>query len=114
MKGLIVKPKWADLILDGKKTMELRGTNTKIRGKIGIIKSGSKMVYGTVELVEVVPILDEETYIFYNKKHLVDYPFSNIPYKKLYGWILKKPVRYNKPIPYKHKQGCVIWVNLIE
>ncbi|NYC91934.1 hypothetical protein B0I49_005584, partial [Clostridium beijerinckii] len=36
----------------------------------------------------------------------------HIPYKKLYGWILENPIIYNEPIPYEHKQGCVIWVNL--
>ena len=50
MKGLIIKSKWADLILNRDKTIELRSSNTNIRGTIGIIKSGSKKVYGTVDI----------------------------------------------------------------
>jgi hypothetical protein len=41
MKGLIVKSPWIELILEGKKTWEIRGSNTKIRGPIALIKSGS-------------------------------------------------------------------------
>ncbi|NRU52450.1 ASCH domain-containing protein [Clostridium beijerinckii] len=111
MKGLIIKPKWAELILNGEKTIELRGSNTNIRGTIGIIKSKSKMVYGTVDLVDCIPLSREE---FYNTmvQHQVRESFDHIPYKKLYGWILENPIIYNEPIPYEHKQGCVIWVNL--
>ncbi len=61
MKGLIIKPKWADLILSGDKTIEIRGSRTKIRGEIGIIKSGSKKVFGTVELMDCVE-LDEKLF----------------------------------------------------
>lgn len=112
MKGLIVKSKWADLILNGYKAMELRGSNTRIRGTIGIIKSGSKMVYGTVDLIDCVSIRTEQEYIKYTDKHKVTYNFKNIPYKNLYGWVFENFKKYDKPIPYKHKQGCVVWVNI--
>lgn len=111
MKGLIIKPKWADLILDRNKIMELRSSNTLIRGAIGLVKSGSKMVYGTVELVDSIP-LDKSTYNYYKSWHKVDLPYEQLPYKKTYGWILSNPIKFDKPIPYNHKQGCVIWVNL--
>jgi len=50
MNGLIIKPEWADLILSGKKTWEIRGSQTHIHGTIGIIKSGSGLIYGRVDL----------------------------------------------------------------
>lgn len=111
MKGLIIKPYWADLILNGNKTMELRSSKTNIRGKIGIIKNGSKQVYGTVELIDCVK-LDSDLYYKNKKRHCVEETYDKIPYKNLYGWILKYPIKFNKPIPYNHKQGCIIWVNL--
>ena len=33
MKALVIKQPWVDYILNGKKTWEIRGSNTKIRGK---------------------------------------------------------------------------------
>ena len=111
MKGLIVKPYWADLILSGEKIVELRGSNTKIRGKIGIVKSGTKKVFGEVELIDSMLISDDEYYNMSNL-HKVDVSRESIPYKKLYGWVLKNPVVYEEPIPYNHKVGCVVWVNI--
>lgn len=111
MKGLIIKSKWADLILTGKKIIEIRGSRTNIRGKIGIIKSGSKKVYGTVELIDCVA-LDEELYEAWKNKHHVPYSFQALPYQKPYAWCLANANPYSNPIEYTHKQGCVIWVNL--
>ena len=111
MKGLIIKPKWADLILDGYKTIELRGSNTKIRGTIGIIKSGTSKIYGTIDLVDTIEI-NKDNFEDLKTRHLVNTDFSKLPYKKTYGWILSNLVRYDKPVPYEHKQGCVIWVNI--
>lgn len=56
MKGLIIKPYWADLILNNEKTMELRGGRTKIRGTIGIIKSKTGQVYGEVDIIDCIPL----------------------------------------------------------
>lgn len=111
MKGLIIKPYWTDLILSGDKTMELRSSNTKIRGTIGLIKSGSKKVYGTVDFIDCI-LLSKELYYNYKDKHRVDKDFKEIPYNKLYGWILNDPIKFDEPIPYNHKKGCVIWINL--
>lgn len=44
MDGLIIKPKWADMVLSGFKPWEIRGSRTHKRGTIGIIKSGSGLV----------------------------------------------------------------------
>lgn len=112
MKGLIIKPKWADLILDGWKTMELRGSNTNIRGTIGIIKSGTSKIYGTVELVGCEKLNEVNYYRLCSNHQVRDVRFEDIPYKNLWGWILANPIRYKEPIEYEHKQGCVIWVNI--
>jgi ASCH domain len=114
MKGLIIKSPWIDYIFQGKKTWEIRGSNTKIRGTIALIKSGSGKVYGTVELVDCKKLsLEEyqegERYHCIPKKECL-----NPRYKSIYAWVLQNPVLYDEPIPYKHPQGAVIWVNLPE
>lgn len=114
MKGLIIKPKWADLILDGFKTVEVRGSNTKIRGKIGIIKSGSKQVYGTANLFDCIE-MDELTFnSVYRKCHRLDISYDELLkiYPRPYAWCLKDVKKFDSPIPYEHKLGCVIWVNI--
>lgn len=53
-KALIVKKHWLDQIAEGRKTWGLRGACTMIRGRIGLIESGSGKVMCTVELTDVV------------------------------------------------------------
>lgn len=38
--------------------------------------------------------------------------WDKLPYKRKFGWILKNPVRLEKPINYKHPWGAVIWVKV--
>lgn len=114
MKGLIIKSPWIDLILDDKKTWEIRGSNSNIRGKISLIKSGSGMVLGTVELIEskkldLIEYQQSEQFHCIPKADCVD-----VPYKNTYAWVFKNPIWFEKPVPYKHPMGAVIWVNLPE
>lgn len=112
MKGLLIKSPWIDLILDGKKNWEIRGSNTKKRGEIGLIKSGSGMVYGTVNIVESKELTLEE-YQNGSHRHCVNSgDTSQLPYKKTYAWVLNNPIIYETPIPYQHPMGAVIWVDL--
>ena len=116
MKGLIIKPKWADLILNGYKDIEIRGSNTTVRGKIGIIKSGTKKVYGTVELYDCKEIGKWEFENIFIPRHQLDMTYEELLkiYPKPYGWFLKSPKIYDEPKNYEHKLGSVVWVNLDE
>lgn len=110
MKGLIIKSPYIDLILEGKKKWEIRGSNTSIRGRIALIKSGSKKIYGEVDLINSFEInLDE-----YNEYCVSLYgnKEKDLPYKKTYAWVVDNPVIYDKPRDYVHPLGAVIWVNL--
>lgn len=110
MKGLIIKKPWTDLILSGTKTWEIRGSNTKIRGRIEIIESGTGTIVGSVELVASIP-LSKIKYQLSKKHHRVENT-SLVRYKNIYAWILKNPIKYKVPKKYVHKKGCIIWVNL--
>jgi predicted transcriptional regulator len=113
MKGLIIKPKWADLILDGKKTIEVRGRKTNIRGTIGIIKSGSKKVYGTSELFDCAE-LTNENFDLWKDRHKLEITYEQLLeiYPKPYAWCLRKIDKFEDPIDYTHKNGCVVWTNI--
>lgn len=112
MKGLLIKSPWIDFILEGKKTWEIRGTNTKIRGPVALIKSGSGKVYGEVTIIDCKELTLEE-YKTSEELHCVkSVDSTQLPYKKTYAWVLDKPKVYKQAIPYKHPMGAVIWVNL--
>lgn len=112
MRGLIIRSPWIDFILQGKKTWEIRGSNTYIRGKVALIKSGSGLIYGTVDLVESRQLSLEEyqqTELFHcvSKKNTV-----KAPYNTIYAWVFENPELFEEPVAYKHPQGAVIWVKL--
>jgi hypothetical protein len=112
MKGLIIKSPWIEQILDGQKTWEIRGSNTKIRGNVALIKSGSGKIFGEVTIVGSRELCLED-YQETKRFHLVDSEKAlQLPYKKTYAWVMENPVLYKEPIPYKHPMGAVIWVNL--
>ncbi|MEK2647406.1 ASCH domain-containing protein [Bdellovibrio sp. BCCA] len=108
MKGFIVRQPWADLILSGKKTWEIRSSNTNIRGTVGVVCEGKWI--GTV-VIDDSRILTPQDFEENRDKHCV--PASReMKYKQPHAWILSNPVNFREPKDYHHKQGCVIWVNL--
>jgi len=111
MQGLIIKPKWADMILSGAKTWEIRGSRTHKRGTIGIIKSGSGQVFGTVDMVDCFycSVRDFDNNV---DKHRIEDPKAAFWYNQAWAWVLANPIVYPEPVQYTHKQGAVIWVNL--
>ena len=110
MKGLIIKSPYIELILEGKKIWEIRGSNTNIRGKIALIKSGSKKIYGEIELVDCIKI-DLTEYNNYHRE-LYGTEVKELPYKNTYAWVVKNPCIYDEPKSYIHPMGAIIWVNL--
>lgn len=108
-RALIVKKEWLDKILDGSKPWELRSTKTNIRGRIALIESGTGLIVGEITLYGCSP-----TPIPKNKKLIKYHRVENLELldKWKYAWYLKDAERYEKPIPYVHPQGAVIWVKL--
>ena len=110
MKGLIIKKPWVDYILQGDKIWEIRGSKTKIRGKIELIQSGSGFVIGSCEIIDCIQLFFEE-YKTNVKKHCVTNT-DKLPYNQTYAWVLKNQKRYEHPRKYNHPKGAIIWVNL--
>jgi hypothetical protein len=108
-KALIVKKVWLDKIFDEGKVWEMRTTKTKIKGRIKLIESGTGLIVGEVNLIgcAVRPCPKHKDLIKYHKVEDMD-----LLDKWKWAWFLNEAKRYEKPIPYKHPQGAVIWVNL--
>ena len=112
MDGLIIKPKPLSLILQGKKTWELRGMRTHKRGRIALIRSGSGLVVGTCLLVDCIGPLDNDTFTKTLTLHHSSH--TEPPYANTYAWVLDDVRVFAVPKPYVHPQGAIIWVCLNE
>jgi len=112
MKALSIRQPWAELILQGRKTIELRTWQTHYRGRIAIhasqtVREEACTAYGldpagvvrgalvgTVELVDILT-LDEAAWEALRDQHLSlrDFPGP------MFGWQLEHPQRLLQPIP---------------
>ena len=113
MKCLSVCQPFADLIIQGKKTIELRKWNTKFRGEF-LVHAPQKIrlddcrrlkikdslttgaIIGKVELVSVKKYENESELKLDSKKHLA----LNNKSDNKYGFILQNPKQLKVPIPY--------------
>ncbi|MCL4299783.1 MAG: ASCH domain-containing protein [Anaerolineae bacterium] len=118
MKALSFRQPWAELILQGRKTIDLRTWPTRHRGRLAIHASQQVEVeicrlynldpatlvtgalVGTVEVVEMVP-LDDEKWESLRDQHLKPGPFPG----DLLGWRLHDPQRLPQPVPMSGRLG---------
>lgn len=110
MKALIIKKPWIDYILEGKKTWEIRGSKTNIRGQIELIQSGSGLVVGSCEIIDCKELTLDD-YKNNTDKHNIK-NIEALPYKKTYAWVVFNAKKYETARKYKHPKGAIIWVNL--
>ena len=116
MKCLSVCQPFAELIIQGKKTIELRKWNTKFRGEFLVhaakniliedckrMKISSSIttgaIIGKVKLTDVKKYESDKELKSDKKKH---YSSSDIT-KNKYGFILESPKKLRVPIPYSGK-----------
>jgi len=111
-RALLIHDIWLDKILSGKKTWEMRSTKTRIRGKIGLIESGSGLIVGEAELVDSLDAIPAEHYHQYTAKHWIPRGLPSLCEKYRFPWVLSNARRYPVPVPYEHPRGAVIWVKL--
>ncbi len=109
-RGLIIKKKWLDLIFDNGKVWEMRSTKTNVRGRIGLIESGTGLIVGEADLVDCGKPLSEFMALAMAQYHQV--ADLDLIKKWRYPWILENAKRYDVPKPYSHPSGAVIWVKL--
>lgn len=113
MKGLVLLGDWAALILSGRKTWEIRGRPTAERGRIALLASGTGLVVGTCEILDVVgPLSLRELRANAHRLGAPDTKVPGLPYPKTFAWVVGKPKRLAKPVAYLHPRGAVVWVRL--
>lgn len=111
---LLVRDPHATSILTGAKLWEIRGSATKVRGRVGIAKSGTGLIFGSVEVTGSTPVTLDELTTSANLPPSEHEMFSQgrMKYTRPHAWILKDAILFDEPVPFVHPQGAVIWVDL--
>jgi len=117
MKTLSIKQPWAELIIQGKKKIEIRKWNTKFRGEFLIHSSGNidleamnkfgfaqnelprGAIIGKVTLKDIKKYKNKEEFKSEYDKHLAGIEWGD------FGFILENPKRFEKPIKAKGNLG---------
>lgn len=118
MKALSIRQPWADLIIQGKKTLELRNWTVTHRGPLAIHASqtvddaacrlhgidprhvSAGVLIGIVNLDATIP-LDADAFAASTAEHLSTAAFK----APLFGWRLSDPQAFEQPIPYTGRMG---------
>lgn len=118
MKCLSVSQPFAELIVVGKKTIELRSWNTRYRGEFLIhaplkfrtedckrLKISKKLVCGAIigkaEIYDIKEYTSKSELKSDYKKHLASTSFQ----ERKYGFLIKNAKKFRLPIPFKGKLG---------
>jgi ASCH domain len=109
LRALVFEHPWIDLILDGKKCWEVRGSPTSVRGMIGLVPSGSETVVGVCDVVDCLGPLSVEEFCLNAWKAGVRPSAAQLA---RYAWVFDKPRYLNRPVSYRPLPGAVIWVRL--
>lgn len=102
MKALSIREPWTGLIVEGKKTIELRTWRTHYRGPILIHRSGKDGgIVGVAEIADIIEIGSPEQFRSLRDRHQAPEAFYA---EKLFGWVLEKarPIKF---IPCKGRLG---------
>ena len=115
MKALSIKQPWAELIVSGKKTIELRNWNTNLRGEFLIHASNNPdwnamknfgfedlprgFIVGKANLIGVKKYKDKDELDKDKHKHLADSSWGD------YGFVLEKAEKFVQPIKTKGNLG---------
>ncbi|KAB7646099.1 hypothetical protein [Polymorphobacter fuscus] len=113
LKGLIIRQPWIEMILAGTKTWEMRSERTALRGPIALIEKGTGLVVGTAILSDSLPPLSPEDMGACRTNHGIPAEMSGeVGFKWFTPWVLTEARRLAQPVPYVHRSGAVIWVEL--
>ncbi|CAE7282168.1 unnamed protein product [Symbiodinium natans] len=127
--ALRIKKQWCDKIFDSTKVWEIRGSALHKRGRVCIAQSKSQQLVGEVTFVNCVKVgkledgrlvpwsdseADRQNFIG-NPDNLTKHCIQDlgiVQYPRVFAWVMENRHRYDEPVAYAHKIGCVNWVKL--
>lgn len=108
MRGILIGQPYIGMILDGRKTWEMRSRRWRLRGQIALIQLGTKTVVGVANLVDCIgPLTDDQRLATVNL-HCVEPKAWLDPEMAKYriAWVLSDVKRLTTPVPYPHPSGA--------
>lgn len=116
MRGLVIMAEPLEKILNGRKTLELRKKNNKMRGPIALIQKGSGKIVGVANIGECIGPMTYSDFAARTHEHGVEASRLRSVFDEGYtiGWKLSDARRLKTPVAYTHKPGAVTWVTLDE
>ena len=116
MLGLLMKKEYILDILNKRTSFDSRLFNSDVRGKIGLVESGTNKLYGYVNMVDVHQI----TYEDYVKWHISDdynldlvslkLQNENMVKRNAYAYDFENPIKLAAPIITNPNHVSKIWV----
>ena len=89
MRALLIRSPHIEKILGGKKTWEIRGSRTAVRGEVGFIRSGSGTVIGVCDVVDCRgPLTAEQFQKNARKAGITPGEAALGRYRETFAWIL--------------------------
>ncbi len=121
--GLLVREPYISFILAHQKRWEIRGTRTKHRGRLALIRSKSGLIVGECKIIDCKGPLEFQELVSASelsyeereelrKEGKLPYLQGDGATSKTYAWVLDRPQIYRTAIPYKHPPGAIVFVDL--
>lgn len=112
--ALVVDAPWAELLVDGTKTLELRKKTTIRRGTVAIAQAGTCTIIGRVRICGSQQIHMENISETVNLHRVSTAAAKSYAQNSsvLHGWMIEGARRFRSPRPYVHPKGAVGWVTL--
>jgi predicted transcriptional regulator len=106
MRCLKIDDKWVNLILNGRKTWEIRRTNTTIREQIALGNKEKKRVVGYAKIVDSMERTVEDLKKHNDKHQANDFIDMYANGKEtLFAWVLEEIEVEPNPRPYSYSTG---------
>ncbi len=110
--ALLVGKMWAEKLLRGTKTWEIRSKNVLKRGRVGIMAPKTGVVLGDVAVVDCIKIQKNEFDQHFHKHRVPSLGALYPEQDYVYAWVVEEPRLYHTPVPVTMKAGQVIWVKV--
>jgi hypothetical protein len=110
--ALFVREPFAERIISGRKTWEIRTRPTHRRGRIAIMSQ--RGLLGTVEIYDVAGPLTATDLVRHVGKHRAPLRLLHAyaAGRALYAWVLREPARLDPPLVLRRGRGPVVWFRL--
>ena len=114
--GLVVKHPFAEMIVSGAKTWEIRTKQSWVRERVAILLGGTKTAIGEVTLTNSFPVTRDLLCRSFEKHRIDDlsavFQHAHNDNVQYYAWVLQHAEKYTDPKPYVHPVGAITWVKL--